>query len=158
MTSSGKRNAHARSRENRMKERERSLSASLRFGDLVVVDVDDGVARDSMVCRVFLRRREEKRRCALKLCRIRWSMWINKNAGRRVGERRKMCVFQIRTRTRVYILLSTRYVSRIVTLYALLFYMVRLKHLSSLVVQILRLDIHVFQSLLRVHVRRVRVD
>jgi hypothetical protein len=52
MTSSGKRNAHARSRENRMKERERSLSASLRFGDLVVVDVDDGVARDSMVCRV----------------------------------------------------------------------------------------------------------
>ena len=49
MTSSGKRNAHARSRENRMKVRERSLSASLRFGDLVVVDVDDGVARDSMV-------------------------------------------------------------------------------------------------------------
>ena len=49
MTSSGKRNAHARSRENRMKERERSLSASLRFGDLVVVDVDDSVARDSMV-------------------------------------------------------------------------------------------------------------
>ena len=53
MTSSGKRNAHARSRENRMKVRERSLSASLRFGDLVVVDVDDSVARDSMVrCRV----------------------------------------------------------------------------------------------------------
>lgn len=49
MTSSGKRNAHARSRENRMKVRERSLSASLRFGDLVVVDVDDSVARDSMV-------------------------------------------------------------------------------------------------------------
>jgi len=62
------------------------------------------------------------------------------------------------TNSRLHSTLYSLYVSRIVTLYAFLFYMVRLKHLSSLVVQILRLDIHVFQSLLRVHVRRVRVD
>lgn len=62
MTSSGKRNAHARRIKNKTKAKERSRSASLRFEDFVV-DVDGSVARDSMASGVFLRRREEKR-CA----------------------------------------------------------------------------------------------
>ena len=52
MTSSGKRNAHARSRKNKMKAKERSLSASLRFEDFVVVEGSVVVARDSIYWRV----------------------------------------------------------------------------------------------------------
>ena len=158
MTSSGKRNAHARSRENRMKVRERSLSASLRFGDLVVVDVDDSVARDSMVgLRVFASTRRE----APLRVKVVSDLLVDVDKQKRGKKSRRdenVRFSNQNTNSRLYSTLYSLYVSRIVTLYALLFYMVRLKHLSSLVVQILRLDIHVFQSLLRVHVRRVRVD
>ena len=52
MTSSGKRNAHARRIKNKTKAKERSLSASLRFEDFVVVEGSVVVARDSICWRV----------------------------------------------------------------------------------------------------------
>ena len=52
MTSSGKRNAHARRIKNKTKAKERSRSASLRFEDFVVVEGSVVVARDSIYWRV----------------------------------------------------------------------------------------------------------